>query len=126
MTADDFLKKVKDEKYEFVDFKFTDMKGGWRHITIPAENFTEKTYIDGIGIDGSSIGFLSVKAGDMIIILGHEVVVYPCYGEHLRGQSARTPSARSAVYGSKSGEAIEKAVSQSGILHGTGVRVLPF
>ncbi len=68
MTADDFLKKVKDEKYEFVDFKFTDMKGGWRHITIPAENFTEKTYIDGIGIDGSSIGFLSVKAGDMIII----------------------------------------------------------
>jgi glutamine synthetase len=68
MRADDFLRKIKDEKYEFVDFKFTDMKGGWRHITIPAENFTEKMFIDGIGIDGSSIGFLSVKAGDMIII----------------------------------------------------------
>jgi len=68
MTTDDFLKKVKDEKYEFVDLKFTDIKGGWRHITIPAENFTAKTYIDGIGVDGSSIGFLSVKAGDMIII----------------------------------------------------------
>jgi len=62
------LRKVKDDNFVFVDIKFTDIKGGWRHITIPAEKFTEKTFIDGIGIDGSSIGFLSVKAGDMIII----------------------------------------------------------
>ena len=68
MKSDDFLRRIKDDKYEFVDFKFTDLKGGWRHLTIPAENFTEKTFTDGIGIDGSSIGFLSVKAGDMIII----------------------------------------------------------
>jgi len=65
---DGFLKKVKDEKFEFVDFKFSDLKGGWRHLTIPAENLSEKTFTDGIGIDGSSLGFLSVKAGDMIII----------------------------------------------------------
>ncbi len=63
-----FLKMVKDKKYEQVDFKFTDIKGGWRHLTIPAEKLSEKTFTDGIGIDGSSIGFLSVKAGDMIII----------------------------------------------------------
>jgi len=62
------LKKVRDESFAFVDFKFTDIKGGWRHITIPAEKFTEQIFIDGIGIDGSSLGFLSVKAGDMIII----------------------------------------------------------
>ncbi|MEE9553791.1 MAG: type I glutamate--ammonia ligase [candidate division Zixibacteria bacterium] len=62
------LKKAKDEKFAFIDIKFTDIKGGWRHITIPAEKFTEKTFTDGIGIDGSSLGFLSVKAGDMIII----------------------------------------------------------
>jgi len=62
------LKKAKDEKFAFIDFKFTDIKGGWRHITIPAEKFSERTFVDGIGIDGSSLGFLSVKAGDMILI----------------------------------------------------------
>ena len=65
---DKVLKKAKDEKFAFIDIKFTDIKGGWRHITIPADKFTERTFTDGIGIDGSSLGFLSVKAGDMIII----------------------------------------------------------
>ena len=62
------LKKIKEKKFEFVDIKFTDIRGGWRHVTLPAERFTEKTFVDGIGIDGSSLGFLSVKAGDMIIL----------------------------------------------------------
>jgi len=62
------LKKVKDEKYEFVDFKFSDIHGSWRHLTIPADKFTGNVFKHGIGIDGSSIGFLSVKAGDMILI----------------------------------------------------------
>ncbi|MCD6163709.1 MAG: type I glutamate--ammonia ligase [candidate division Zixibacteria bacterium] len=62
------LKKVKDEKYEYIDFKFSDIHGSWRHITIPAEKFSAKTFEYGIGVDGSSIGFLSVKAGDMILI----------------------------------------------------------
>jgi glutamine synthetase len=62
------LKKIKDEKFEFVDIKMTDLRGYWRHITIPAENFGEKSFIDGIGVDGSSMGFLSVKAGDMIAL----------------------------------------------------------
>ncbi len=65
---DALLKKVKDGGFEFVDIKFTDIKGAWRHITLPAERFTESTFRDGIGIDGSSLGFLSVKAGDMILL----------------------------------------------------------
>ncbi|OGC94914.1 MAG: type I glutamate--ammonia ligase [candidate division Zixibacteria bacterium RBG_16_53_22] len=65
---DALLKKIRDGKFEFVDLKFTDIRGAWRHITIPADKFTDKIFKDGIGIDGSSIGFLSVKAGDMIVI----------------------------------------------------------
>jgi glutamine synthetase len=65
---DKLLKKVKDEKFEYIDFKFSDIHGSWRHITIPADQFTDKTFVNGIGVDGSSIGFLSVKAGDMILI----------------------------------------------------------
>jgi len=64
--VDKVLRKIKDGKFEFIDIKFTDLKGYWRHITLPAEKFGEKTFEDGIGIDGSSLGFLSVKAGDMI------------------------------------------------------------
>lgn len=62
------LRKIKNEKYEFIDLKFTDIRGAWRHITLPAERFTEKIFQDGVGIDGSSLGFLSVKAGDMIVM----------------------------------------------------------
>jgi glutamine synthetase len=65
---DALLKKVRDGGFEFVDIKFTDIKGAWRHITLPAERFGESTFRDGIGLDGSSLGFLSVKAGDMILL----------------------------------------------------------
>jgi glutamine synthetase len=65
---DALLKKIRDGKFEFVDLKFTDIRGAWRHITLPADKFTEKTFNEGIGVDGSSIGFLSVKAGDMIVL----------------------------------------------------------
>lgn len=65
---DKLLKKAKDEQYEFIDFKFSDIHGTWRHITIPADKFDRKIFENGIGVDGSSIGFLSVKAGDMILL----------------------------------------------------------
>jgi glutamine synthetase len=66
--TDSLLKKIRDGKFESVDIKFTDIRGAWRHITLPADKFTEKIFTDGVGVDGSSIGFLSVKAGDMIVI----------------------------------------------------------
>jgi glutamine synthetase len=65
---DALLKKIRDEKFEYVDLKFTDIRGAWRHITIPADRFKDKIFTNGVGIDGSSLGLLSVKAGDMILI----------------------------------------------------------
>lgn len=66
--VDALLKKIEDDKFDFVDIKFTDIRGAWRHITLPSDKFTEKIFTEGVGIDGSSLGFLSVKAGDMIVI----------------------------------------------------------
>lgn len=63
-----FLREVRDGSFEFVDIKFTDIRGAWRHITLPADKVNAKTFSEGIGIDGSSLGFLSVKAGDMIVM----------------------------------------------------------
>ena len=34
---------IREEKIEMVDFKMVDINGQYRHVTIPAENFSEDT-----------------------------------------------------------------------------------
>ena len=51
-----------------VDLKFSDLWGRWRHLTIPAGQFTPQLMSDGVGFDGSSVGLKSVKAGDMVTV----------------------------------------------------------
>lgn len=53
---------------EMVDLKFTDLAGRWHHVTIPADQFSERLLADGVGFDGSSVGLRSVKSGDMVLI----------------------------------------------------------
>ena len=61
--AKDYIKK---NDVQFVDFKLIDLKGKFRHITIPAERLTEKTMSDGIGFDASNYGYASVEKSDMV------------------------------------------------------------
>ena len=61
--AKDYIKK---NNVQFVDFKLIDLKGKFRHITIPAERLTEKTMSDGIGFDASNYGYASVEKSDMV------------------------------------------------------------
>ena len=49
------LKKVKDEKFDYIDFKFSDIHGSWRHITIPAEKFSKKNLFIGPYTDKKEI-----------------------------------------------------------------------
>ena len=51
-----------------IDFKMIDLFGRWRHLTIPAERFTEDTLKNGIGFDGSNYGFAPLEKRDMIFI----------------------------------------------------------
>ena len=53
---------------QLIDFKMIDLLGRWRHLTIPAERFTEETLQNGIGFDGSNYGFAPVEKSDMIFI----------------------------------------------------------
>ena len=48
-----------------IDFKVIDMTGRWHHLTIPVDQLNEKTITKGIGMDGSSYGFLTVEKSDM-------------------------------------------------------------
>jgi glutamine synthetase len=51
----------------FISLYVSDIDGRFRNVTIPAENFTEKTATEGIGIDASSLGFAAVDRSDMLL-----------------------------------------------------------
>lgn len=64
----EYKKFIKENKIEFADFKLIDLRGRFRHLTIPAENLTEKTMKDGIGFDASNYGYAKVEKSDMVFI----------------------------------------------------------
>lgn len=61
-------KFVRDNDVRMVDLKFVDLWGRWHHVTITASEFTQDLMREGIGFDGSSVGFKSVGSGDMALI----------------------------------------------------------
>jgi glutamine synthetase len=52
---------------EYLSFHVSDIDGRFRNVTIPAENFSQKTLDEGIGIDASNLGFATVDRSDMLI-----------------------------------------------------------
>lgn len=68
-SIDSILKFVKEQKIEFIDFKFMDFPGQWQHFTVPASQFDAGSFENGYGFDGSSIrGWKSINESDMLII----------------------------------------------------------
>ncbi len=64
----DVTRAQKEQNVRFFDLKFVDLPGSLQHITLPAENFSEKIFIDGVGFDGSSVrGFQRINESDMLI-----------------------------------------------------------
>jgi len=65
---DEAVRVIKDKNIRTVDLKFCDLWGRWHHVTITASEFTPALMSAGVGFDGSSVGFRSVKSGDMVLI----------------------------------------------------------
>lgn len=63
--AIDFIEK---EAIAMVDFKFSDLWGRWHHVTLPVSQFTPRLMENGVGFDGSSVGFKTVSSGDMVMV----------------------------------------------------------
>ncbi|MCD4653177.1 type I glutamate--ammonia ligase [bacterium] len=61
-------KQIDQQDIQMLDLKFVDLSGKFRHVTLPAKAFTEDLLQDGVGFDGSSVGFKNVKSGDMCLI----------------------------------------------------------
>ncbi len=67
-TAKDVMQLIKDNDIKMVDFKMVDIDGQFRHVTIPAQNFSETTMVDGVGFDASNYGYAVVEKSDMVFI----------------------------------------------------------
>ncbi len=67
-TVKDILTMIKENDIKMVDFKMVDINGQYRHVTIPANNFSEKTMKNGIGFDASNYGYAVVEKSDMVFI----------------------------------------------------------
>ena len=67
-TVKDILALIKEKDIKMVDFKMVDINGQYRHVTIPAGNFSEDTMKSGIGFDASNYGYAVVEKSDMVFI----------------------------------------------------------
>ncbi|MEM7479707.1 MAG: type I glutamate--ammonia ligase [Acidobacteriota bacterium] len=69
MSAKAFFELAKKKGAEMVDLKFTDFLGTWQHCSFPVDVWDEKTFVDGVGFDGSSIrGWQAIDVSDMLAV----------------------------------------------------------
>src|ERR1700692_4359781 len=54
-TAKNVMKMIKDNDVKYVDFRFTDPRGKWQHVTFDVGMIEEDTFAEGMMFDGSSI-----------------------------------------------------------------------
>jgi len=67
-TVNDILRMIEEHDIKMIDFKMVDINGQYRHVSIPAGNFSEDTMISGIGFDASNYGYAVVEKSDMVFI----------------------------------------------------------
>ena len=67
-TVQDILSMIRENGIKMIDFKMVDINGQYRHVTIPAENFSEDTMVSGVGFDASNYGYAVVEKSDMVFI----------------------------------------------------------
>ena len=67
-NVQDVMRLIQEHGIRMIDFKMVDISGQYRHVTIPAENFSEDTMKSGIGFDASNYGYAVVEKSDMVFI----------------------------------------------------------
>ena len=67
-TAQELLALIEERGIKMIDFKIVDINGQFRHVTIPAQEFSEATLKNGIGFDASNYGYAVVEKSDMVFI----------------------------------------------------------
>ena len=67
-NVDEFFKFCEDNEVEFVDFRFTDIKGAWHHISYRMSAVDKGQLEGGLPFDGSSIeNWQPIEKSDMLL-----------------------------------------------------------
>jgi glutamine synthetase len=67
-TPKDVMDLIKKEDIKVVDLRFMDFPGLWQHFSVPASEFSEGVFEQGLGFDGSSIrGWKAINESDMLV-----------------------------------------------------------
>lgn len=65
----EFFDFCKENEVEFIDFRFTDIKGTWHHIAFVAQAIDEDSFEKGIPFDASSLpNWQPINQSDMILL----------------------------------------------------------
>lgn len=68
MTKVNLTKLIKENNTKWIQLHFTDIIGRLRVLHMPSDRFFDGKSKEGIGFDGSSVGFASVEKSDMMIL----------------------------------------------------------
>ena len=102
-SSEEVLAYIKDEGVEFVDIRFTDLPGVQQHFNVPASNFTEETFEDGLMFDGSSIrGFASIDKSDLQLIPDPETAFVDPF------RAAKTLNITHSIFEPRTGEKYDR------------------
>ena len=76
MSVQNVLNLIKEKNIEWVDFRFIGIAGKAHHISLPAIEVDEETFVNGVAFDGSSIpGFKGIEQSDMVMIPDTETAI---------------------------------------------------
>src|ERR1700761_2372522 len=68
-TPKNVMKMIKDNDVKYADFRFTDPRGKWQHVTFDISMIEEETFAEGTMFDGSSIaGWKAINESDMCLM----------------------------------------------------------
>ncbi|AKV55411.1 glutamine synthase [Bifidobacterium actinocoloniiforme DSM 22766] len=82
-TKEDCQALIDQEGVEYVSICFTDLIGVLQHITVPASEFIDNAFTDGMAFDGSSIaGFQAINESDMKLVPDPETAYIDPFRKH--------------------------------------------
>ena len=83
MSVQNVLNLIKEKNIEWVDFRFVDLSGKAHHISLPATEVDEETFVNGVAFDGSSIpGFRGIEESDMVMMPDTETAYVDPFTAH--------------------------------------------
>jgi glutamine synthetase len=68
-VSDAIFKTIKEKDVQYVDLRFTDMRGKMQHVTFDLSMVDKNLFVDGTMFDGSSIaGWKAINESDMLLM----------------------------------------------------------